>query len=157
MPLEMSTLSMQGNSLTASTLCLFTHAYNYEQDVVALSSSSSSSSSGKFDQASSLMTRRKKFNFAKLKKLNLARNKIRRLPERFFTATNMTQLKTLAMDRNPLDTSLFSMNTFEGAHQSLTSLSMNGIDFEFESPQAIDALNLLENLQSLKLNGDGKR
>jgi Leucine-rich repeat (LRR) protein len=126
--------------------------------VVASSSSSSSSSlsSGKFDQASSLMTRRKKFNFAKLKKLNLARNKIRRLPERFFTASNMTHLKTLVMDRNPLETSLFSMSTFEGAHRSLTSLSMNGVDFEFESPQAIDALNLLANLQSLKLNGDSK-
>ena len=147
MPLELTSLSMQGNSLTETTLQLFTHAYNYERDVVA-------SLPSKFSNSN---FQRKKFTFSKLKKLNLARNKIRHLPTSIFASLNTSNLKTLVLDRNPIDTTRFSMSTFEGAHRSLASLSMNGIDFEFESTEAIDALNLLENLQSLKLNGNGKR
>lgn len=149
MPLELTSLSMQGNSLTEVNLQMFTHAYNYERDVVASSPHSSKFSASNFQ--------RKKFTFVKLKKLNLARNKIRHIPDTIFASLNTSQLKTLILDRNPIETSEFSESTFRGAHHSLISLSLNGVDFEFESREAMEALNLLENLQSLKLNGNGKR
>ena len=149
MPLELTSLSMQGNSLTEANLQLFTHAYNYERDVVASSPFLTKFSASNFQN--------KKFTFVKLKKLNLARNKIRHIPDAIFASLNTSQLKTLVLDRNPIETSEFSESTFRGAHRSLTSLSLNGVDFEFESREAMEALNLLENLQSLKLNGNGKR
>ena len=146
MHLELTALSMQGNGIAEQTLRMLTSAYDYDQDVVRASKSLGFAS----------VSRQKKFTFSNLKKLNLARNKIRVVPENFFVSLNMTQLEKLVLDRNPVDTSKFVQTTFLGLQKSLTSLHMNGIDFEFNSADAVKALNLLENLQVLKLNGNNR-
>ena len=146
MPLKLESLSMLGNGLTEVSLSRLTHAYNYEQDVVA-----------KFVSRNFQNSIRKKFSLSNLKKLNLARNKIKSMPDDFFAKLNMSELRTLVLDRNPFEAATFSAATFRGAHESLVALSLNGIDFDFESRDAIRALNALENLQSLKINGNGAR
>jgi hypothetical protein len=90
-----------------------------------------------------------KIKLENLTLLNLARNKLLSIPQDFFTDLNLYSLKTLTLDRN---VNLILINsTFSGLEDSLVTLSMNQIGFNFNS---IEILNNLKNLQHLKLNGN---
>ena len=81
--------------------------------------------------------------------INLARNKLLSIPEQFFTKLNLFNLKMLTLDRN-LNLNLLK-TTFNGLENSLETLSMNQIGFNFNS---IEILNSLKNLKYLKVNGN---
>lgn len=66
----------------------------------------------------------------------------------------MSQVRTLTLDRNPLDNERLSARTFAGLDKSLETLSLNSAALRLWSPGLIEALSQLENLRTLKLNGN---
>lgn len=140
--LNLVSLSMQGNGLT--DISWFTDFYDYDYLLTTLPNNYLASQQN-----------RKKFKYEKLSKLNLARNKIKSIPDVFFSNLNMSQLKILVFDRNTFDTSLFSSKSFVGLERSLETMSLNNVGFVLWSSNLLDSLNVLENLKILKLNGNG--
>ncbi len=62
--------------------------------------------------------------------------------------------KRLTLDRNPLDSSRITTEYFHGLENSLTTLSLNNVNFNVWSPASIESLMRLKKLQTLKLNGN---
>ena len=93
-----------------------------------------------------------KIKLRNLTHLNLARNKLFNIPERFFTSLNLYNLKMLTLDRNS-NLNLFK-TTFTGLEDSLETLNMNQIGFSLNS---IEILNDLKNLKYLRVNGNTPR
>ena len=169
--LKLSSLSMQGNGLTEQNLNMFMNDYNYDSLINTDYFSSDLSSKeliGKQLQEpliyldndlsglgkKSSANKEKRFQFSNLNKLNLARNKLKQIANKYFDYLNMTQLRTLILDRNPMDITKFNENTFNGLENSLVNLNMNGVGFSLMSKNGIQSLNLLQNLQNLKLNAN---
>lgn len=66
----------------------------------------------------------------------------------------MSQLRTLTLDRNPLNDADLSEQTFAGLDKSLESLSLNSAGLILWSKNSMSALNQLHSLRGLKLNGN---
>lgn len=136
-PLNLVSLSMQGNSLTEKSLTDFDNLFDFDDSLAILSSNL-----------------KIKFEYQKLSKLNLARNKIKYIPENFFFKMNASQLKVLILDRNTFDPKEFRLKSFSGLEKSLETLSLNSVGFSFWSSNFVTSLNKLSNLKSLKLSSN---
>lgn len=66
----------------------------------------------------------------------------------------MSQLRTLTLDRNPLNDADLCEQTFAGLDKSLESLSLNSAGLILWSKNLMSALNQLQSLRGLKLNGN---
>lgn len=100
-----------------------------------------------------LLNRRVKLN--NLENLNLARNKLTKIPDNFFLSLNLINLKQLILDHNyNLNINQFNNKTFNGLQDCLELLSLNQLnklDFDY----FINFLNIsrLNSLKYLKLTG----
>jgi Leucine-rich repeat (LRR) protein len=148
--LKLQTLSIQGNQLTELNLQQLIDGDEY-----------SNQDNNKWWQR---QTRRRRFTFNNLIKLNLARNRIKFVPNEFFRKCKMNSLNTLVLDKNPLFSELKgtglrqqcgSNQYFVGLEQNLLSLSLSNVGAAIWSPGCIDSLLIrLDNLKTLKLNGN---
>ena len=158
--LKLQILSLQGNRLDEKSLSALRSSFDY--DLFNYADSNSELSSFEFidsnrDTRQILGKTRQRFSFGSLLQLNLARNKIKNLPNNFFQQANMSLLNSLVLDKNPLESARITQKYFNGLEKSLTSLSLNGVGFNLWSPSSIEALLSLERLQTLKLNGNNQR
>jgi Leucine-rich repeat (LRR) protein len=135
--LKLTHLSMQGNGLSEENLKLFTYSYSYNPLMSSLNSN----------------FKLKKFKYPSLLKLNLARNKLKQIPEEFFTLLNMTQLKDLILDRNPLSFSGLKQQ-FNGLENCLSNLQMNNLNPAgfINKHNMFTAINKLLKLEKLAIN-----
>ena len=158
--LQLNTLSMQSNGLSEHSLSSLMAAYDYDE-LTSLSTDNSPTASSSNNNNNNNV---KRFKFDRLVKLNLARNRITRMPEHFFVALEMSALDSLTLDRNPLDfTHGEASLQFDGLGQSLRYLSANNALLSATSdgaalwsPAFVSALNSLASLEHLKLNNNNK-
>ena len=163
--LKLNSLSMQGNGLTDENLNMFMQEYDYDSLNRQDEHLDYSKSWTPFTNETKVITNTlksplklkpnlKQFKFSNLARLNLARNKLTRLPAGFFQYLNMVQLKSLTLEKNQLQNK-FNTNFFIGLEKSLTTLNLNNIGAIFWSSNSIESLFKLDSLESLKLNGNG--
>lgn len=141
--LKLTSLSMQGNGLTDSSLSAMMDLYDYDSVLG--------------QESKKDLLRMRMFKYSNLVKFNLARNKIKILPIGFFRVLKMSNLKNLILDRNSLNSLAFKSDIFSGCEKSLQSLSLSSSNLEIITNQLVDSLNMLKNLQVLKLNSNSFR
>lgn len=149
--LQLNALSLQGNGLTDENLNMFYNSHDY--DILLLKQNESSTSFSSQLKQTFNQNNRKQFKYVNLNKLNLARNKLTAIENDFFMRTNMTNLKHLSLEKNPLNENANEIR-FYGLEKSLNVLNLNQVGFNLFS---LESLNNLENLENLKLNANSKK